>query len=420
MAATTGTARRLPLRSIGLLVYVFVVTMLGTTLPTPLYPDYQHRFGFGQLTETAVFAIYAVGVLATLVLFGQVSDVIGRRPMLFVSIAAAAVSTAVFILADGLRGHTGILLLLVGRVFSGLSAGILTGTATAAIGDAAGPGRGPLAGLIAAMAQISGLGLGPLVGGLLLETIDDPLRLIYVIYLVALAIAAVAIAAVPETVRSAPDRRSPLITPLPPRVVVAHANVIGLVGFAGFAVLGLFTAVTPSFLDRLGQHAPISTGLVVFAVFAASALGQLSTIRVRPRTTLIAGVATLSAGAAVVGTGLHLPSIPVLVVGGLVAGAGQGMSFHAALSQATASSPPTERGAAASGFFVICYLGISLPVIGLGAATHAWGLLVAGQVFAGAVVAIGLTTLVRLPRSGTRPDRDDHTESGPNGLRCRS
>jgi MFS family permease len=308
MAATTGAARRPQLRSIGLLVYVFMVTMLGTTLPTPLYPDYQHRFGFGQLTETAVFAIYAVGVLATLVLFGQVSDVIGRRPMLFASIGAAAVS---------------------------------------------------------------------------------------------------AIGAVPETVSRAPGRRRPFITPLRPRAVLAQANAISLAGFTGFAVLGLFAAVTPSFLDRLGQHAPISTGLVVFSVFAASALGQLSTMRLQPRTTLMVGVATLTVGAAVVGAGLHLPSIPVLVTGGLVAGAGQGMSFHAALSQATASSPPTERGAAASSFFVICYLGISLPVIGLGAATGAWGLLVAGQAFAGAVVAIGVTTLARLPRPGTRPNQTD-------------
>jgi predicted MFS family arabinose efflux permease len=407
------------LRSIGLLVYGFVVTMLGTTLPTPLYPDYQHRFGFGQLTETVVFASYAVGVLATLVLFGRVSDMVGRRPMLFVSIWAAAVSTAVFILADSVHGHTGIVLLLVGRVFSGLSAGIMTGTATAAIRDAAGPGRGPLAGLIAAMAQITGLGLGPLVGGLLLETINDPLRLIYVIYLVALAIAAMAIAAVPETVRRVRDRSSPLITPLRPGAVLAQANAIGLVGFAGFAVLGLFTAVTPSFLDRLGQHAPISTGLVVFSVFAASALGQLSTRRWRPRMTLMAGVATLSAGAAVVGAGLHLPSIPVLVAGGLIAGAGQGMSFHAALSRATAASPSSERGAAASSFFVVCYLGISLPVIGLGAATRAWGLLTAGQVFAAVVVAIGVTTLARLRGPEPEPDRPDPTRPPASARRRR-
>src|SRR5262249_34962623 len=147
--------------------------------------------------------------------------------------------------ADSVRGHTGIGLLLAGRVLSGLSAGIMTGTATAAIRDAAGPDRGDLAGLVAAMAQIGGLGLGPLVGALLLESVDDPLRLIYVINLAALAVAALAIVAVPETVQRPRERRDRLITPLRLSSVLAHANAVSLVGFAGFAVLGLFTAVTP-------------------------------------------------------------------------------------------------------------------------------------------------------------------------------
>jgi MFS family permease len=172
-------------------------------------------------------------------------------------------------------------------------------------------------------------------------------------------------------------------------------------------VLGLFTAVTPSFLDQLGQRAPISTGLVVFSVFAASAVGQLATMRLPSRTTLVAGVVVQTVGVCVVGVGLHVPSVAVLEVGGLIAGAGQGMSFHAALSRATASSAPSERGAAASSFFVICYIGISLPVVGLGIVTRAYGLLTAGQIFAGLVAALGVTTLIRLLRIGApaRPPR---------------
>jgi MFS family permease len=392
-------------RTIGLLVYILAITMLGTTLPTPLYPDYQHRYGFGQLTETVIFASYAAGVLTALMLLGQASDVIGRRPMLFAAIGAAAASTVVFILAVSVHADAGIALLLIGRVLSGFSAGVMTGTATAAIGDAVGPGRGPLAGLIAAMAQIGGLGLGPLVGGLLLQTIVSPLRLIYVLYLGALAIAAVAIATVPVTATDIRGQLGRVITPLRLRAVAGQANTGGLVGFAGFAVLGLFTAVTPAFLARLGEPAPTSTGLVVFSVFAASAVGQLVTLRLEPRTTMMLGLAALSVGAIVVGAGLHLPSTPLVIAGGLVAGAGQGASFRTALSQATAASPPDQRGADASGFFVICYLGISLPVIGLGAAARAWGVLVAGQVFAAIVVAIGVATLLRTQAMEPKPGR---------------
>src|SRR5512142_1099308 len=41
--------------------FAFFVTMLGTTLPTPLYPLYQDRFRFTDLTVTGLYALYAVG-----------------------------------------------------------------------------------------------------------------------------------------------------------------------------------------------------------------------------------------------------------------------------------------------------------------------------------------------------------------------
>jgi MFS family permease len=97
----------------------FAVAMLGTTLPTPLYAIYRERFGFSELTITVIFATYAAGVIASLLLFGSLSDQIGRRPLLLVGLALSALSAAVFLAADGLP------LLLAGRVLSGLSAGIL-------------------------------------------------------------------------------------------------------------------------------------------------------------------------------------------------------------------------------------------------------------------------------------------------------
>src|SRR4051794_6499325 len=129
-----------PSRSTALLAFAFAVTMLGTTLPTPLYPAYEQRFGFGQLTVTVVFATYAVGVLVALLAFGRASDTLGRRPMLLGAIAVSALSAVTFLIVGSLY-EGGEVLLLVGRALSGLSAGMVTGTATAALADVAPPGR---------------------------------------------------------------------------------------------------------------------------------------------------------------------------------------------------------------------------------------------------------------------------------------
>src|ERR671930_197361 len=93
--------------------YAFLVAMVGTTLPTPLYPIYQQRFGFGELMITVIFATYAFGVIIGLILTGRLSDEIGRRPVLLAGLACAAVSAVLFLVAQDVP------LVLVGRMLSG-------------------------------------------------------------------------------------------------------------------------------------------------------------------------------------------------------------------------------------------------------------------------------------------------------------
>src|SRR5437588_10287812 len=129
--------------------YAFATVMLSTTLPTPLYVLYRQRFGFSELMITVIFATYAAGVISALLLFGRLSDEIGRRRLLLPGLGLSALSAVCFLAANGLP------LLLAGRLLPGLSAGIFTGTATATLVDLAPPerrGRAPLRATLANMA----------------------------------------------------------------------------------------------------------------------------------------------------------------------------------------------------------------------------------------------------------------------------
>lgn len=148
----------------------FVVAMLGTQLPTPLYGLYREKFGFSSVVVTVIFAVYAAGVIAALLAFGELSDRVGRRRLLLSGLGFAAASSIVFVLADDLAA------LLVGRVLSGLSAGIFAGTATAALIDLAPDGDRDRAALIAGAVNIGGLGLGALIAGILAELAPAPPR----------------------------------------------------------------------------------------------------------------------------------------------------------------------------------------------------------------------------------------------------
>lgn len=403
-----ATARAQPLvaaRQFGplLVAYAFIVTMAGTTLPTPLYPTYRAELGLSQFLVTVIFATYAAGVIAALLLFGNASDSIGRRRAMLPGLALSALSAIAFLLADGLG------LLLVGRVLSGLSAGIFTGTATVAIVELATPENKSRATLLATVANMGGLGCGPLLAGLLAQYLDDSLRLPFVVALVLLVPASVAVLVIPETVESPNRFRFSVQRPVVPEQVRAVFVRGAIAAFAGFAVLGLFTAVAPSFLGEiLHVRQPAAIGAVVFAVFAASTVGQLALNRLPGSRGLAVGCAGLVAGMAVLAGALAASSLTLLIAGGILSGLGQGLSFRAALGAVTAESPSETRAAVASTFFVVAYVAISLPVVGVGLLARVISLRATGLVFVGIVGVLATTALVLLMR-GKGAD-DDSTQ----------
>src|ERR1700748_1157769 len=252
-----------------LLALVLGVTMLGTTLPTPLYVIYQDRWHFSAATVTVTFAVYAAAVLITLLLAGRSSDQAGRRPVMAVALAASALSTVLFILAPGIG------VLIVARIVSGLSAGLMTGTATAALTELIPASASRRASLAATAANMGGLGLGPLIAGLFAQDAPHPTSLVYEVYLAVLAIAGLALLFIPETVS---PRHRPVLRfaglGIPERgrgeFVAAAAA-----AFSAFSILGLFAALAPTFLGVMHEHNHAVQGGAVFLLFAVGTITQL-------------------------------------------------------------------------------------------------------------------------------------------------
>ncbi len=306
-----------------------------------------------------------------------------------------------FLIAGGMHSG-GVALLYVARVLSGVSAGVFAGTATAALADLAGPGRRRRASLVAAVASIGGLGFGPLLSGLLARSVAGPLHTAYVVHLALVLAGTAAVLATPEPVAlDGPRRWRFQRLSLPPgrRAVFVEA---GAVSFAGFALLGMFTSVSPAVLALLRHHNPALTGLVVFVVFAASTIAQIASSRLARNPVFLAGTAGLIVGLGLVAASLAASSLGLLVAGGVVGGAAQGASFRAALELVTEISPAAQRSGVASSFFALSYVGLSLPIVGIGVGTRAYGLVHTGEVFTavvGALTVIALTSVaMRLRR----------------------
>lgn len=383
-SADTGEVRESGRPGYPAAAVVFAIGMAGTTLPTPLYGLYQEQIGFSELMVTVVFAVYAIAVITALLVAGNYSDVVGRRPVLLAAMGFSAASACCFLI------ETGLPLLFAGRLLSGFSAGLLSGAATATVIDLAPPAKKARAAFAATAANMGGLGCGPLMAGLLAQYAPWPLKLVFWVHLCLIALACVLTWLLPETVED--PKRWPRLSPqglaVPPgtRSVFVPASVAA---FAGFALLGLFTAVAPSFVAlTLDVHNLAVTGAVVFSVFMASTSGQSLTPKVGAVRALPVGCAVLVVGLLLVAASLLAESLALLVVGALFGGIGQGLAFRAALTLVSDAAPARRRGGTISAFFVVAYAGISVPVVGVGALAMGLGLRTAGLVFAGCVTVI--------------------------------
>jgi len=375
-----------------LVAYAFLVTMIGTTLPTPLYPLFAERYSFGELMVTVIFAVYAFGVIAGLLGFGNLSDEIGRKPVLLLGIAFSATSALLFVFAGSLAP------IFAGRVFSGLSAGIFTGTATAMLVDLAPGGRRRLGSLVAVVVNLGGLGLGTLLAGLLADYCTSPLRLPFLVQLGLLVPAVLGLLVTPETVerRAFRLRLQRLRVPAEVRGVFIRG---ASVGFGGFAVAGVFSSVAPAFLGQiLGRTSHALAGLVVFILFTASIVGQLLVVRLSDRRALVWGCALLAGGVGLLALALWAESLAALIVSAAVVGIGLGGVIGAGLAAINQRAPIEQRGETASSFFVVMYVGLSLPVIGVGVAAQSFGLRAAGIAFSAAVATLVLAVLASLTR----------------------
>ncbi|TCC48543.1 MFS transporter [Kribbella pittospori] len=336
-----------------------------STAPSPLYSLYRRQNHLSSITVTVVYAVFAGGIVASLLLVGHVSDWYGRRTVLIPALVTGLAAALIFAVSTSLPA------LLVGRVLTGLALGAATATAGAYLTDLdAGP-NGVVtrrAQIVSTVANVGGLAIGPLAAGLLATYVPS---LIYVIFAVLLVVALVATWRSPE-VRPLPAPRpryrpQRLAIPAAARAQVSAA----LTGdFLVFTVYGVFAGSASAFLSGpLHRTSPALAGLTVFFAFGVGALTQVSTATWPLRRLLALGVPVLIVGLAVIVTAAWVqpPSLALFLAGAALVGVGAGSIFRSALTTVLTTAPPNDRAALAL-FFVVGYLGLSVPVVAAGIA----------------------------------------------------
>jgi MFS family permease len=392
-AVHPGAERRRSL-SFWFLATLIGLLLAGSSASSPLYPVYQERWHFSSITVTVVFAVYALALLVALVTTGSLSDHLGRRPVLLAALLVQIAGMAAFLVAQGVE------LLYVARILQGVATGLGTAAISAWLLDLQPADDPQLGSLVAAIAPVTGLAVGALGSGFLVQYGPDQLRLVFWILAAAYALGFFAVLAIEDRVERDPDWRSSLR----PRVAVparARSLFAALAPSltATWALGGLFLSLGPALaISLVGSESHLAGGLVIVALSGSGALAAALTAAVPARPLVRRASFALLVGVAITIVAVATGSLALLYVGCMITGAGFGPSFSAIFRLLGPLAAPDQRSGLVASLYVVAYLAFSLPAIAAGVVANSYGLPDATYGYGVAVMLLTAVTIVALGR----------------------
>jgi MFS family permease len=356
--------------------------------PSIVYPLYESQWHLSPAVGTLIFAAYPIALIPTLLLFGNLSDHVGRRIAILLGLVALGLGSVAFGLATGLP------VVLVGRALMGVGVGLSLGPATAAMIEFGGPSRAPRASSVTTASTATGLALATLVGGALVQYAPLPLHLSFWVLVAAVLVVGVLALFLPR-VRAAdagPWRpRAPYVPAGLGRMFAAGALGIS----AAYVVGSVFLALGAQVARELIQSSDAFVDGAVLAVSAVS-IGVVAILarRLRPRRALGAAPFVLLVGVAALVASGATHSLILFVASSVVTGAGYSLLFAGGLGVIARYAPAHHRAAMISAVYAIGYLVQAGSAVALGFIATVSGLLVAIELGSIAVVALGAAAAI--------------------------
>ncbi|MFE9123044.1 MFS transporter [Streptomyces sp. NPDC007172] len=394
-AGPVAAAATAPARWVWQAAWPVTAVFILSNAATPLYALWQRDIGFTKGTLTVIFAFYIVGLLGSLLVSGVVSDRLGRKPVLLPALGLAIAACAIFATASSVPA------LIVARLFTGIAVGAVVSAGMAAVTDVAGPARKRLGALLASCAMVFGAGVGPLLAGVLSETLPGPTATVFVVEIALLATAVLAVLRMPVRRPVAPPKGSWVRVPGVPRDSGLQLA-LGIVVFApGITATSFVLSLGPSLLSGLlGTTSRALAGVMAFAMFIAATGVQFAVQKLRRRVILMSGAISTTLSMAALAVAVHSSSVPVLLASALLAGAGQGMGQLGGLSLLNSAVPPHRLAEANAALNVGGYVFAGALPVSAGYLSDAVGLTNGATVFAG--VLMGLAVIGAAVVAGTR------------------
>ena len=385
-----GTSRANLRRSFAVVAYAIAIILASCNTLTPLYATYQRIYHFSPMTLTLIFATYVVTLIPALLLFGPLADAIGRRPLLLAALFSTAVASLLLAIAPAPSW------LFAARALQGVGVGMLSGAGSAALIELEGDTK--RAALVTSAALTGGAAAGALLAGILAQYAPAPLVLSYLVSIGLLVLAMLGVSSMVEPLPRA--QRRPWRPHLPQFPPARQDFLLATAVFAlAVGVNALFLTLIPSYMTSLLRINNLAIAVAPVAIyFGLGALAEMLFRKQPARRSAIVGLLLLLFGLlAILFTG-PTQSIPLLLIGAVLGGIGQGLAFLGSLALADALIPLDRRGSILATYYALVYVAFGATAIGVGWLATYLDLNHAVQVFAVVIGSLCIITMALLLR----------------------
>lgn len=376
----------------------FMSLYLGAGALTPLLVNYKDRFHFAPEMLNVAFAVYAAGFLVAVLVFGSLSDFVGRRPVLIAGLIVQLGSNVLFLTA------TDVSAVIAGRVVQGIASGAATAAFTAAMVELAPERNKRLGAILGSISLTGGLALGSLLAGLTIELTTEANTLIFVVLIVLTALGVIVAIFSPETGRRNPGALRSLI----PRIAVpsaARAEFLAAapVVAAVWMLAGLSGGLAPNMVRSVfGIDSPLLGGIAGFIAPAVSTVIGVAFAKVASRHAMVIGIYASILGAAAIIGGVFAGSLALMLIGQAIAGIGFGSSFTAALQLLIPLVRPQQRAGIVAAVYIVAYTAFGLPIVIEGQLAAPLGEIPAVLCYTGLAILLALISLIAQARIARR------------------
>ena len=387
-------------------------TLWTSAAPALSYPLYAARWHLTPTVTTGMFAVYPVAVVLTLLLFGNLSDHVGRRLPMLAGVASSLAGVLLFALAPGVGW------LYAGRALMGLGVGLSAGPSTAALVEFSRPGEAGRANVVATAATAFGVGMATLLGGALIQYAPWPLHLNFLV-LAALLAALLATAWFLPRPATRPSLAAwrPGAVRVPRSIARAFATSATAVT-AGYVQGALMLSLGCQIARELVGSANMLVNGTVIALFAIVTAATALVARRMPGPLAVAtGGLAAAVSMALLLVAAHERLLGVFLLASALQGAGYSLLFLGGLTIANVHAPVEHRAGTISAVYLIAYLLMGAVALVLGVVATHFGLAAAIAVGAPAITALSLLAaalaapaLVSSARS-RRPNRQVQMET---------